>query len=87
MILHIELKEDSTTESPTLLRYIKSGDITLAGNKRLKIYGRLDCKSGKRMKMENRVFFKSEAEAISESYRPCGSCMRSAYIKWKSFAV
>jgi methylphosphotriester-DNA--protein-cysteine methyltransferase len=39
-----------------------------------KIFGRLDCKSGMRMKKENRVFFHTLKEAILEGYRPCKNC-------------
>jgi methylphosphotriester-DNA--protein-cysteine methyltransferase len=64
---------------------IKSGQITFGGNKNLKIYGRLNCKSGKRMKMQNRVFFKNETEARHFGFRPCGHCMREGYLEWKKF--
>ncbi|MEF9477988.1 metal-binding protein [Chryseobacterium sp. 1B4] len=77
MILHSQL-------SPGNLRSkIHSREICFGGNKKLKIYGLLGCKSGKRMKMENRVFFKDEEEALQNSYRPCGHCMREAYQQWK----
>ena len=39
-----------------------------------KIFGRLDCKSGIRMKRENRVFFLAWEDAIAEGYRPCKNC-------------
>jgi len=39
-----------------------------------KIFGRLDCRSGMRMKRENRVFFLTREDAISEGYRPCKNC-------------
>ncbi len=69
--------------SPQALRQkIKEGSLTLGGNKKLKIYGRLHCGSGKRMKKQNRVFFKDETEAQNLGYRPCGHCMRQAYLKW-----
>ncbi|MCG7501908.1 metal-binding protein [Tenacibaculum sp. Mcav3-52] len=58
---------------------IKNKEITLGGNRRLKIYGTLQCKSGKRMKTQNRVFFKSKKEAIENDYRPCGHCMTDKY--------
>ncbi|GFD81191.1 hypothetical protein KUL118_40530 [Tenacibaculum sp. KUL118] len=63
---------------------IKNKEITLGGNRRLKIYGTLQCKSGKRMKTQNRVFFKSEKEAIENDYRPCGHCMTDKYKLWKA---
>lgn len=62
---------------------IRSGEILLAGNLKLKIYGLLNCRSGKRMKRENRVFFVDEQEAIAIGFRPCGHCMAHRYRKWK----
>jgi len=62
---------------------INNQKVRFGGNSKLKIYGTLHCKSGKRMKKENRVFFESEQEAIELGYRPCGSCMRQKYLKWK----
>ena len=62
---------------------IKNGNLCFGGNRNLKIYGTLHCKSGKRMKRPNRVFFASEPEAIANKYRPCGHCMRPAYKIWK----
>ena len=61
---------------------IRQKEICYGGNKNLKIYGTLQCKSGKRMKKENRAFFVSEKEAIKNGYRPCGHCMKSEYQKW-----
>ena len=39
-----------------------------------KIFGRLDCKSGMRMKKENRVFFRTWDDAIAVGFRPCKNC-------------
>ena len=68
--------------SAELRTLIRKGEIRFAGNRRLKIYGTLDCRSGKRMAAANRVFFPTENEAILEGYRPCGHCMKEAYAKW-----
>ena len=58
------------------------------GNRRLRIYGRLDCPSALRALtkgyVSHRVFFADEATAIAAGYRPCGSCMRQAYVRWKA---
>jgi methylphosphotriester-DNA--protein-cysteine methyltransferase len=70
-----------------LRKQIREKAIRFGGNWKLKIYGLLQCKTGKRMKRENRVFFSSEAEATSHRYRPCGICMRAAYKKWKDGSV
>ena len=64
---------------------VRSGKIRFAGNKKLKIYGRLLCASGKRMKSVNRVFFFSEEEALREGYRPCGRCLPDQYRVWKTY--
>jgi methylphosphotriester-DNA--protein-cysteine methyltransferase len=83
MIKHINLGDSIFRRSRKLKELIDKGEIQFAGNKKLKIYGTLNCSSGKRMKTENRVFFKSEREAESLDYRPCGHCMRGAYLQWK----
>jgi len=70
-------------DNKTLLRKIRSGELVFGGNKKLKIYGELNCISGKRMKRENRVFFSSELEALNNGYRPCGHCMLAKYKIYK----
>ncbi len=61
---------------------IKNNAIKFAGNRKLKIYGSLRCKSGMRMKQTNRVFFKDEAAAVHAGYRLCSHCMRKQYLNW-----
>lgn len=78
MIRHTEIKDIDLHEK------LKSQKIRLGGNFKLKIYGTLSGKSGKRMKRENRVFFISVNEATTNGYRPCGHCMRAEYKKWKN---
>jgi methylphosphotriester-DNA--protein-cysteine methyltransferase len=78
MISHLELKDHKLT------KVLKQKHIRFGGNIKLKIYGTLLCKSGKRIKRENRVFFSTEQEAINDGYRPCGHCMRTDYLKWKN---
>ena len=61
---------------------------TLGGNKRLKIYGKLDCPSALRhiedgKYVKHRVFFADEETAIKAGYRPCGVCMKKEYEEWK----
>jgi len=48
----------------------------------MKIYGTLHCRSGKRMKAKNRVFFSSVEEALRMGYRPCGHCRKYEYRLW-----
>lgn len=63
---------------------LRAGKLRFGGNLKLKIYGQLSCKSGKRMLQKNRILFKNEQEALSHGYRPCGHCMRAAYLDWKA---
>ncbi len=59
----------------------------LGGNRRLKIYGRLDCPSAVRALprgyARRRVFFADEATAIAAGYRPCARCMPAEYRRWR----
>lgn len=73
MIKHHEIN------GPDLRRKLRQKELCFAGNRKLKIYGTLKCKSGKRMKKENRVFFSAKEEAIEHGFRPCGHCMRTEY--------
>ncbi|WP_317125696.1 Ada metal-binding domain-containing protein [Sinomicrobium pectinilyticum] len=75
--------EHKDTPDALLHKYIRNGYIAVGGNKKLKIYGKLGCRSGKKMLRKNRVFFTSEQEAIHHGYRPCGHCMPGAYRIWK----
>jgi hypothetical protein len=84
VIYHIELGDTIFARNKRLITLTRSGEISLGGNKRLKIYGTLNCSSGKRMKIGNRVFFASETEATNKGYRPCGNCMKNEYQNWKN---
>jgi len=75
----------STLSSALIKILIKNKEICFAGNRRLKIYGSLNCKSGKRMKKENRVFFKLENDALKNGFRPCGNCLKEKYKKMDLF--
>lgn len=77
MISHTEISRER------LQTLIQRGEITFAGNRNLKVYGLLTCVSGKRMKKENRVFFKDAWEARGFGYRPCGRCMKEAFERWR----
>ena len=60
----------------------------IGGNRRLKIYGSLNCSSAnkwisKGYYVKDRVFFESEDVAISAGYRPCAICMPNQYNNWK----
>lgn len=76
MIWHSEISDKD------LSQLINAKLIQFGGNAKLKIYGSLACRSGKRMKRENRVFFLNEKEALKEGYRPCGNCMNEKYKEW-----
>lgn len=83
MIRHTELGETPFKRSRHLKRLLDCGQVRFGGNVKLKIYGRLDCKSGQRMNAGNRVFFATAAEAEEKGYRPCGHCMQTEYQLWK----
>lgn len=83
MISHNNLGDKPFARFRTLQALIVNGDVSLGGYKKGKIYGTLACKTGKRMKPENRVFFKDEQEALAAGYRPCGNCMPRQYKQWK----
>jgi hypothetical protein len=62
---------------------------TLGGNRRGKLYGRLDCPSARRalpagVYQRHRVFFADEATAVAAGYRPCATCLPDAYRRWKA---
>jgi len=77
-----------TLTGPDNLPYPSPTPGLLGGNRRDKIYGRLDCPSAVRHLPNGyakiRVFFPDEATAIAAGYRPCGTCMRTAYREWKA---
>ena len=85
---------DKTGKRYTLLDangepYLSETPGMLGGNRRAKIYGRLDCPSALRALRqggyrEYRVFFSDEETAIAAGYRPCGSCLREQYRAWKA---
>lgn len=59
------------------------------GHRKLKIYGRLDCRSAlsyiaKGQYVTHRVFFADEETAIAAGYRPCAKCMSKEYAQWKA---
>ena len=62
---------------------IRHGQIIFGGNYRQKIYGHLNCSSGKKLKKDKRVFFTCMDEVFLQGFRPCGNCMKAAYKKWK----
>jgi methylphosphotriester-DNA--protein-cysteine methyltransferase len=79
---------------PKLYRIQKNGQTILspkkgkfAGCKVGKIFGRLDCKSGMRMKKENRVFFHTVEDAIAQGYRPCKLCEPLASWLWNVYCL
>lgn len=81
MIYHIDIDNDH------LRSLIDQKKIGSGGNVKLKIYGTLQCKTGKRMKKANRVFFNSAEEALRNGFRPCAHCMNAEYRSWKNGVV
>lgn len=69
-------------------QYLSDTPGQFGGHNKLKIYGRLDCKSAIRYiqkgeYVKHRVFFADELTAIEAGYRPCGVCMKERYKQWK----
>lgn len=69
--------------------YLSKTPGTFGGNKKLKIYGRLDCPTAlsaiKRYPgsyEKSRVFFEDEKTALAAGYRPCGNCLREKYREY-----
>jgi len=83
MIRHIDLGTTRMAQLRRLTRLIRDGAVTLGGNRPGLIYGRLDCRAGKRMNPRNRVFFRDEADALAAGFRPCAVCLPVAYNQWK----
>lgn len=69
--------------------YHSSAPGTLGGHRRSKVYGRLDCPTALRyiakgQYVQHRVFFADEDVALAAGYRPCASCLRPEYRRWKA---
>jgi hypothetical protein len=84
----IEPPERWRLTAPDGSQYASAAPGELGGNRRLRIYGRLDCASARRALPKgyarHRVFFADEAAAIAAGYRPCGACLRERYRAWKA---
>ncbi len=79
MIAHCSLGILPFTQIRQLKILINRGEAKFAGNLKFKIFGTLKCNSGKRLNLENRVFFQSAKEAIDMGFRPCGNCLKNKY--------
>jgi hypothetical protein len=61
---------------------------TLGGDRRNRVYGRLECRSALRSIAKGhyvryRIFFADEATAITAGYRPCANCLPDEYRRGK----
>jgi methylphosphotriester-DNA--protein-cysteine methyltransferase len=83
----INIIAHSNISDSDLRQKIRQKAICFGGNKNLKIYGKLNCATGKRMLRKNRIFFASSVEAIESGFRPCGHCLKNDYKKWKDAAI
>jgi methylphosphotriester-DNA--protein-cysteine methyltransferase len=68
--------------------YLSDQPGLLGGNRRLHIYGRLDCPVALRAiaaggYVRYRVFFTDETTALAAGYRPCARCLPARYAAWK----
>jgi methylphosphotriester-DNA--protein-cysteine methyltransferase len=84
MYRHSQLAYTPFARSRKLHQSIINNQISLGGYEKGKIYGLLTCKSGMRMLIQNRVFFRNEEEALALGYRPCGNCLPGKYKTWKA---
>ncbi len=84
MIHHTDLGKTPFSRLRAVTGLVRSGEITLGGHRPGKVYGQLTCRAGKRMKPENRVFFRDKTEAVEQGYRPCAVCMPTAYQTWRA---
>ena len=69
--------------------YLSETPGAYGGNRKLKIYGRLDCPTAlsaiRRFPgsyEKSRVFFAGEKTALAAGYRPCGNCLREKYREY-----
>ena len=69
--------------------YLSETPGAYGGNRKLKIYGRLDCPTAlstiRRFPgsyEKSRVFFADEKTALAAGYRPCGNCLRAKYREY-----
>lgn len=77
-----------TLMGPDLVPYESTMPGTVGGHRGSRIYGRLDCPSALRALaaggyVRHRVFFADESTAVAAGFRPCGVCMREAYLSWR----
>lgn len=62
---------------------------TLGGNRRTRVFGRLDCPAATAAiarggpYARHRVFFADEPAAWAAGYRPCARCLPDAYRAWR----
>lgn len=75
MIRHADLGTNKQERSKNIRSLIASRKIIFGGYSTYKVYGKLSCSAGKRIKEEHKVFFESEQEALNNGYRPCAYCM------------
>lgn len=76
-------RHDSMSDAD-VFQLLRGRTIMMAGNRRQRIYGQLDCRSGKRMRRANRVFFADATSAVVAGYRPCGHCLPDHYRQWQA---
>jgi len=78
------LIEHDQIDDRALRSLIRQRVIILAGHRKNRIFGRLDCRQGKGMLRSNRVFFANAAQAKERGFRPCGRCLRAEFMSWRA---
>ncbi|HZD82684.1 MAG TPA: hypothetical protein VE076_07395, partial [Nitrososphaeraceae archaeon] len=65
-------RQHSEVSGIELKKQIRQNEICFGRNVKLRIYGKLNCRSRRRrMKKENRMFFPLEQESLLQGYRLC----------------
>jgi len=65
---------EAPSTPPTTPAIVASANGSIVGNKRTKVYHRLDCPGAAKVSQQNRVRFTTEAEAQAAGYRLAGNC-------------
>jgi signal transduction histidine kinase len=55
-------------------RLIEEASKRFIGSKKNKVFHRNDCRIGKRISKDNKVYFENKSDALSSGYKPCKVC-------------
>jgi cytochrome c biogenesis protein CcdA len=75
------IRQHSEVSGIELKKQMRQNEICFGRNVKLRIYGKLNCRSRRRrMEKENGMFFPSEQESLLQSYRLCTICYAIASL-------